>query len=96
MKVYRQRTVPYKILAALLYSPKIKTTVLDEGRVKFNSGDLARIVNASNSRLVDGLEWLKTVGIFSQVEYPLRGTIIVSITKPRLFSGETKYKEEVV
>jgi hypothetical protein len=87
VKPYRNRTSPYKLLSALLYNTKLDKSVLEPGRVKFSSGDTARVLGISNSRLIDAVEWLKLNGIFTKVDYPLRGTIIVSIALPDVFKG---------
>ena len=96
MRPYRNRTVPHKILSAIMYGNLSCIKLVEYGRVKLDSGPLARSLCISNSRLIEAIEWLKATEIFEKVDYPLRGTIIVSLKVPNIFNpeGETKLGSE--
>lgn len=86
MKPYRNRTVPYKLLSLLLYGEKPFLKRLELGRIQIKTGDTARALTVSNNRLIESLEWLKSISVITKIDYPLRGTAIVEVRLPDLFS----------
>lgn len=90
MVPYKNRTTPQRLISTVLYGDKDFITKLEPGRVKVSTGKLARVLWISNSRLIDAIEWLKTIGILEKVEYPLRGTAILEFKIPEVFKVEEK------
>lgn len=89
MQPYRNRTVPYKLLASILYGAKEGiVTKAESGCVILKTGKMARNLMVSNSRLIEAIEWLKATGIFVKVDYPIRGTAIIYIKESDIFSNE--------
>lgn len=94
MKPYRNRTVPYKLLAAIFYADLNIVKSLDlPGVVLVKTGKMARYLSISNSRLIEAIEYLKLMGVFLKVDYPLRGTVIIEISLPLPFKVGNKKSE---
>ena len=85
MKPYRNRTVPYKLLAAMLYADLDIVKILSPGLVMVKTGKMARYLSISNSRLIEAIEYLKVMGVFEKVDYPLRGVVNIQISYPKPF-----------
>lgn len=86
MQPYKNRTVPYKLLASLLYNIDEDIVKLESDKsIRIKSGKMARKLMVSNSRLIDAIEWLKLVGIFEKVDYPIRGVVIIRLLVPEVF-----------
>jgi len=88
MKPYRNRTVPHKILTAILYSFSPAIEILGAGRVNIKTANLARQLYISNGQMIRSLEWLRDMGYIEKIDYPIRGTAIVSVYLPRAFLGK--------
>ena len=52
------------------------------------TGPLARSLYISNSRLIEAMEWLKTLGIIEKIDYPIRGVALLEIKFPDIFASE--------
>lgn len=96
MKPYRNRTVPYKLLAAIFYADISIVIRTLPGVVVVKTGKMARYLCISNSRLIEAIEYLKVMGVFLKVDYPLRGVVILEIKLPMPFRvGNTESEADL-
>lgn len=82
MKPYRQRTVPYKLLAYMLYGRETWLSRPETGLVRVDTGKMARKLRVSNSRLWEAFEWLAEHKLVTEVVSSKRGTITARVKKP--------------
>lgn len=77
--VERQRNMPYRILAYLLYSgPKDWLEVLGDGKVRVHTGPASRFLKIKNVDLWERLHWLADNGLLVSVRKErMRGSAIV-------------------
>lgn len=68
----KERLVPYRLLAYLLYIPAASwLEVKEKGVVRVNTADMARFFKLKNTSLWDGLNWLE------------RQELVVSVSKEK-------------
>ena len=93
----RQRLVPYKILAHLLYARPIEIEWLqnvDSDKVRVITGDAARAFRVRNKALWDALYWLQDAKLLLSVEKERqRGSCIVTLRQPTNIQLDSIFEE---
>ena len=82
----KQRLIPYRVLAILLYGSNQAVEPLEEGKVRLSTGPLARALRISINRLLDSLEFLKANQFLTKVEKIKPGQYEITIVKPGAFN----------
>jgi len=96
--VERQRNMPYRILAYLLYSgPKDWLEILGGGKVRIHTGPAARFLKIKNVDLWERLHWLADNGLLVSVRKErMRGSAIIMLRDvPNLQPLSSTATEEV-
>ena len=81
--VYRNRLIPTKILAFLLYGQYPWLDRRAGGLVQVKLGPLARTIRISSLRLRDALKHLQTIGILQDIQFTY-GKALLRVSRPLL------------
>lgn len=88
----RERLIPYRILAYLLYSPLSQLEWVESagaGEVRIFTGDAARALRMKNAALWEALYWLEENKLIKKVKKEKkRGTCIVVLKQPTNIKGD--------
>ena len=90
----RQRLIPYRILAYLLYAPENAVEWLSEAgesKVRVSTGDAARAFKLRNKAFWDALYWLEDNKLLAKVaKERKRGSVIITLVPPTNLNQEEK------
>jgi len=82
----RERLIPYRILAYMLYAAPGDIEWLEsvsEDEVRITTGDAARDLRMKNTNLWDALYWLEENKLVKKVKKEKkRGTVVVTLKQP--------------
>lgn len=81
----KQRLIPYRVLAILLYGSNQAVEKVSEGEVRLSTGPLARALRISINRLLDSLEFLRANQFLVKIEKVKPGLYNIIISKPGNF-----------
>jgi len=85
LKPYRSRTVPYKLLGVILYGSSEYVKYTEGSSYILVTGPLSRELAVSNGRILESIKWMQMVGIFTKVDYPVRGQAVVELRIPEVY-----------
>ena len=90
----RDRLIPYRILAYLLYAKPGDMDWLEglsEKQVRVTTGDAARYLRMKNAHLWQALYWLRDNQLIAKVEKEeKRGTAVITLKQPTNIHKEVK------
>ena len=82
----RERLVPYRILAYMLYAPTASTEWLSSAgtdKVRVSTGEASRSLRMRNAQLWEALYWLRDNQLIVDVEKERkRGSAIITLLQP--------------
>lgn len=88
----RERLIPYRILAYLLYAPPGSLDWLEsvsEDEVRVITGDAARELRMENKALWEALHWLQDASLVSSVRKERkRGSAVITLKQPTNIAPE--------
>ena len=80
----KDRLLPYKILAYLLYSETEWIEPLKGGKVRLTTGQMSRALRIKNSRLWEQLYWMERQRLISSIDKEeKRGHAVITLMPPR-------------
>lgn len=86
LQEHKDRYLPYRILAYLLYGYHEWLRELPEGSLELKTGPLSRRMRVTSARLIDALEWLDTYKLV-QIEERRKGYCRLRVQKPTRVLG---------
>lgn len=85
-KFMRQRLIPYRVLAILLFGQGNQILSVSNNKVRIESGPMSRALRIPISRLVESLKWLEVNKFIKAYNKISMGIYEVELLKPRNIS----------
>lgn len=81
----REKLIPYRILAYLLYAPVESTDwilAVESNLIRVSTGPMGRALKMRNAQLNEALRWLEENHLVEELIRGKKGTLVIKLRKP--------------